>query len=75
MQKDKIILSFCIPTYNRALRVYELVQNLLSYPNSNIEVVVLDNFSTPDAGGDSGGGWQMGGEGGGDLGRELGGYR
>jgi glycosyltransferase involved in cell wall biosynthesis len=45
MQKDEIIISFCIPTYNRAGRVFELVQNLLSYPDNSIEIVVLDNFS------------------------------
>jgi len=41
-------LSFCIPTYNRAQMVRELVVQLLSCSDVKIEVVVLDNGSTDD---------------------------
>jgi glycosyltransferase involved in cell wall biosynthesis len=40
------LLSFCIPTYNRLERVRPLVQSILSLPDPDIEVVVLDNGST-----------------------------
>lgn len=40
------LLSFCIPSYNRVERVKALVCNLLSLPDSDIQVVVLDNGST-----------------------------
>lgn len=43
---NNIELSFCIPTYNRAQIVYELVTEILLCRDSNIEVVVLDNGST-----------------------------
>lgn len=46
MNKSVTILSFCIPTYNRAGRVYELVKEMLSYPHNDIEIIVLDNNST-----------------------------
>lgn len=39
-------LSFCIPTYNRAESVHKLVTTILSCPDTDIEVVVLDNGST-----------------------------
>ncbi|MCL2689620.1 MAG: glycosyltransferase, partial [Chitinispirillia bacterium] len=42
----KPLLSFSIPTYNRANRVYECVTRILSYPCDEIEVVVSDNAST-----------------------------
>lgn len=44
---NPIIMSFCIPTYNRAEIVYECVTNILKYPGDEIEVVVSDNAS-PD---------------------------
>lgn len=40
------LLSFCIPTYNRFERVTTLVKRILSLPDDDIEVVVLDNGST-----------------------------
>ncbi len=40
------IASFCIPTYNRGLKVYDLVQNILrNCTNVNFEIIVLDNLS------------------------------
>ena len=45
MIKDPKI-SFCIPTYNRGNKVFELVKNILQYEENDIEVLVLDNFST-----------------------------
>lgn len=41
-------LSFCIPTYNRVQSVQRLVKDILSCPDPDIEVVVLDNGSTDD---------------------------
>ena len=38
-------LSFCIPTYNRAARVYSCVKHILQYDGMDIEVVVTDNAS------------------------------
>jgi len=40
------LLTFCIPSYNRVERVHALVCSLLSLPDDDIEVVVLDNAST-----------------------------
>ena len=40
------IISFCIPTYNRRDKVFELVNNVLKYQGATIEVLVLDNCST-----------------------------
>lgn len=42
----KPIISICIPTYNRGNKVFELVTSILKYKESNIEVIVLDNFSS-----------------------------
>lgn len=43
---NNIELSFCIPTYNRAQIVYQVVTEILQCSDSDIEVVVLDNGST-----------------------------
>ena len=43
---EKIKLSFCIPTYNRAQRVYDCVKHILQYAGDDIEVVVSNNAST-----------------------------
>ncbi|PAB60650.1 glycosyltransferase family 2 protein [Anaeromicrobium sediminis] len=45
---ENVILSFCIPTYNRANRVCECVNEILKYKGNEIEVVVSDNNS-PDS--------------------------
>jgi hypothetical protein len=42
------LLSFCIPTYNRAGSVLPLVRRVLESPSADIEVVVSDNRSTDD---------------------------
>lgn len=42
------LLSFCIPTYNRASSVIKLVQCILALPDSDIEVIVLDNGSVDE---------------------------
>ena len=42
------LLSFCIPTYNRAHELMLLVRRLLSIQSEDIQVVVLDNASTDD---------------------------
>lgn len=46
--KIKPIISFCIPTYNRAEKIYKLVSEILLYPEDDIEVIILDNCSTDD---------------------------
>lgn len=46
MKEKTPFISICIPTYNRAEKVYELVKNILKYKGADIEVVVLDNSST-----------------------------
>jgi glycosyltransferase involved in cell wall biosynthesis len=46
--KDNVILSVCIPTYNRSQRVFATVSKILSYQSKEIEVVVVDNDSTDD---------------------------
>ncbi len=43
---NNIVLSFCIPTYNRADMTKMVVEELLQYTGSDIEVVVVDNGST-----------------------------
>lgn len=43
---NNISLSFCIPTYNRSKIVYENVMRILTCPDMDLEVVVLDNGST-----------------------------
>lgn len=46
----EILLSFCIPTYNRGHRALESVKHVLQLHDKNIEVVVCDNGS-PDGDG------------------------
>lgn len=41
-----IILSICIPTYNRAEKLLATIKRILEYKGDDIEVVVLDNNST-----------------------------
>ena len=41
-------LSFCIPTYNRSSSCLNLVKEILSIENEDIEVIVSDNSSTDD---------------------------
>lgn len=41
-----VLLSFCIPTYNRGEFVYENVKRILGYSSNRIEVVVSDNASS-----------------------------
>lgn len=43
---NEIVVSFCIPTYNRVDMLKELVLNILSSPNPNFEIIVMDNCST-----------------------------
>jgi len=42
----KPVISFCIPTYNRSEKIYNLVLEILKHNGDDIEVVVLDNHST-----------------------------
>ena len=45
---NEIDLSFCIPTYNRAEGVGQLVTEILKCNDQKIEVIVLDNGSTDE---------------------------
>ena len=40
-----IVLSFCIPTYNRAETTLNTIKSIIEYPGDDIEVVVVDNNS------------------------------
>mgnify|MGYP001199933976 CR=1 FL=1 len=41
-----IILSFCIPTYNRAVFIGETLRSIISQADERIEIVVVDGAST-----------------------------
>ncbi len=43
---ENLLISICIPTYNRSEKVFALVKSLLKYQGANIEVLVVDNCST-----------------------------
>ncbi len=43
---NNILISFCIPTYNRSGYVGRCIESVLAYPGNDIEVIVLDNQST-----------------------------
>ncbi len=45
---NRPIISFCIPTYNRAGFVTRCVKNILQYPGDDIEVVVSNNGSVDE---------------------------
>jgi len=47
-ESGRALISFCIPTYNRAVLVKRCVTSILEIDSANIEVVVIDNAS-PDA--------------------------
>lgn len=40
------VLSICIPTYNRKVLLKEILDELLLYPNNDIEIIIIDNAST-----------------------------
>jgi glycosyltransferase involved in cell wall biosynthesis len=44
----KPLISICIPTFNRCNKVYKLVNDILKYQGEEIEVLVLDNYSTDE---------------------------
>lgn len=46
--KNDILVSFCIPTYNRKTQLVELVDSILSIDRDNIEIVITDNCSTDE---------------------------
>lgn len=43
----EILISFCIPTYNRSVFIHRCVKNILEFKGNQIEVVVVNNNS-PD---------------------------
>ncbi len=42
----QMLISFCIPTYNRANYLYKTVNHILKYKGDEIEIVVSDNASS-----------------------------
>ncbi len=40
---SKILLSFCVPTYNRPERVYKTIKDILSLQSDEIEIVISDD--------------------------------
>ena len=46
MDMSEVVLSICIPTYNRGNLVYECVEDILKTDYKNIEVIVSNNAST-----------------------------
>lgn len=40
------LISICIPTFNRVDKVFKLVSSILTSPENDFEVIVLDNCST-----------------------------
>lgn len=46
MNKNNVLLSICIPTYNRAQKLRSLVQGLLSSGRKDVEFIVVDNLSS-----------------------------
>ena len=42
---NKIVLSICIPTYNRKTLLKEILDEILRYPYNDIEIIVIDNAS------------------------------
>lgn len=45
---EKVVISFCVPSYNRAEYTVRTVESILHYRGSDIEVVVTDNCSSDD---------------------------
>lgn len=43
---ERPVLSFCVPTWNRAQIVYNCIKHILSYEGDDIQVVVSNNAST-----------------------------
>lgn len=50
MITNDFFLSVCIPTYNRIDKTLSLVESILEYEGTDIEVVVVDNCSTDHTG-------------------------
>ena len=42
------LLSICIPTYNRIKELTEVIDNLLTIPGNDFDIVITDNLSTDD---------------------------
>ncbi len=43
-----ILLSFCIPVYNRAHRIKKIIEQITSFKSDEIEIVISDNASQDD---------------------------
>ena len=43
-----MLLSICIPSYNRIHKIYPVISSLLSLKSNDFEIVVVDNCSTQD---------------------------
>ena len=40
---SKVLLSFCIPTYNRPERIYKILKQLVNLKTNEIEIVIGDD--------------------------------
>ena len=47
-KKNEILVSFCIPSYNRAKMTWMLAASILKYEGEDIEVIVAEDGSTDD---------------------------
>ncbi len=45
---SKILLSFCIPVYNRSDRIKKIIEQITSFKSDEIEIVISDNASKDD---------------------------
>ena len=49
IKKDVPLVSICLPNYNSEKFIYKTVISLLNQSYKNIEIIVVDNFSTDDS--------------------------
>jgi len=52
MEDENILLSICIPTYNRAIFLQRLLESIIGqdfYDNKIIEIIICDNKSTDNS--------------------------
>jgi len=43
-----VLLSFCIPTYNRPRRIHLIIQQIISFLNAEIEIIISDDNPLSD---------------------------
>ncbi len=45
---SNILLSFCIPVFNRSDRIKKIIEQIITFKSDEIEIVISDNASTDD---------------------------